>query len=80
MAKIVSKRGQPPAPPAKPKSPIGNVVTGGVQIHIFDLGGNGMPLTAEEQEEIGRIFENIRKQLDIIISLQDWERLCQPHN
>lgn len=77
MAKIVSKRGLPPPKPAtKPSSP---VFTGGIQVHIFDLGGNGMPLTAEEQEEIGRIFENIRKQLDIIISFRDWDRLVQDH-
>jgi hypothetical protein len=76
MAKIVSKRGRPPAPPKAAPAP---VFTGGIQVHIFDLGGNGLPLTAEEQEEIGRIFENIRKQLDIIITFQDWDRLVQDH-
>lgn len=77
MAKIVSRRGKPaPQPKASPAP----VFTGGIQVHIFDISGNASPLTAEEQEEIGRIFENIRKQLDIIISCEDWDRLCQPHN
>jgi hypothetical protein len=79
MAKIVSKRGLPEPKPV-PKAPPAPVFTGGIQVHIFDLGGNGLPLTAEEQEEIGRIFEGIRKQLDIIIAYRDWDRLCQPHN
>lgn len=69
MGKIRSKKAPPPPAPPAPQ---------GVEIHgtILIVDANGtVPLSAEELEEIGRVFENIRKQIDIIL---DWERLAAP--
>lgn len=67
MAKIVSTRGR--KAPAAPQQ----VVHTETQIFIYSAGGDVQPLTKEEMEEIGRVFDSIRKQLGIIIHCQqDW--------
>lgn len=59
MAKIVSRRAQKALETQKTSAPQP------VPSHIFDINGVA-PLTAEEQEEIGKIFEKIRKSLNEI--------------
>jgi len=66
MAKIISTRGRKKPAPQQPQ-----VIHTETQIYIYAGNGDIQPLTAEEMEEIGRVFDNIRKQLGIIIHY-DW--------
>ena len=67
---IISKRGR--LDPA-PKAPEAKTPESSGVIYIFDISSSSgvSPLTEEEQEEIRRMFENIRKQLDAI-AFSDW--------
>lgn len=68
---IVSKRGRP-APQVAKDLPVPSPVSGGFGvIHIYDLSGKGFPLSEEEQKQIHEIFENIRKQLDGLMTIGD---------
>jgi hypothetical protein len=58
MARIISKRGQP-----KVKEPC--VPAQDTQVYVIDTGEPFCP-TPEELENIRRVFDNIRKQLDDI--------------
>ena len=66
MGKIISKRGKP----AEPASPTGPEEFSIVEILIIDAGLDFVP-SPEELEQIRRVFESIRKQLDSIIELSE---------